>query len=68
MNAIITMTDSGGNTRTVRTTSFGYYRFDEVEAGQTYIVTVQSKRYQFAAQVVNVVEDLGELNFYSLDK
>jgi len=57
------LTDAFGNTRTARTSTFGYYRFDEVEAGQTYIFNVRSKRYQFAPQVVTVTEDLTELNF-----
>ena len=64
-NAFVTLTDQNGNTRTVRSSSFGYYRFDEVEVGQTYIVSVRSKRYQFAPQVVSVSEELSELNFYS---
>ncbi len=63
-NAFVTLTDQNGATRTMRTSSFGYYRFDAVEAGQTYIVAVRSKRYQFAPQVVNVAENLSELNFY----
>ncbi len=29
------------------TTSFGYYRFDNVQAGESYFVTVQSKRHRF---------------------
>ena len=65
LNATVTLTDQNGNTRTARTTSFGYYRFDEVAAGQTYIVSVRSKRFQFAPQVISVTEDLSELNFYS---
>ena len=65
LNATVTLTDQNGNSRTARTSSFGYYRFDEVEVGQTYIVSVQSKRFQFATQVVSVSEELSELNFYS---
>ena len=65
MNAIVTLTGQNGDTRTARSNAFGYYRFDGVEAGQTYIFSVQSKRYQFAPQIVNVVGDLNELNFDS---
>ncbi len=63
MNATVTMTDMNGNTRTARTGSRGYFRFNEVEAGQTYVVSVSSKRYSFAPQVISVMEDLTELNF-----
>jgi CSLREA domain-containing protein len=63
MNATVVMTDLNGNTRTARTGSFGYFRFNEVEAGQTYIFNVSSKRYSFAPQVITIMEDLTELNF-----
>jgi Carboxypeptidase regulatory-like domain len=64
-NAIVTMTDQNGVAHSTRTSSFGNYRFDNVEVGQTYVVSVRSKRFQFAPQVVNVVEELSEFNFYS---
>ncbi|MEP7212686.1 MAG: carboxypeptidase regulatory-like domain-containing protein [Acidobacteriota bacterium] len=63
MNASVTMTDSSGTTRTARTNPFGYFRFFEIRAGQTYIVGIMSKRSSFAPQVVRVMEDLTELNF-----
>ncbi|HVF47658.1 MAG TPA: LamG-like jellyroll fold domain-containing protein [Pyrinomonadaceae bacterium] len=59
----VTLTDSSGNSRSAMTNAFGYFRFDEVEAGQTYIFTVTHKRYQFAPQVVSVPEEMTELNF-----
>ena len=62
-NASVVLTDKDGNTRTARTSSFGYYRFADVAAGETYILNVRSKRYQFLPQVVSVTEDLTELNF-----
>ena len=62
-NALVYLTDSEGNTRTARTSSFGYYRFDDIAAGQSVTVTVVSKRYQFAPQVVNVNEEMSGLNF-----
>jgi hypothetical protein len=62
-NAVVTLTDSNGNSRIARTSPFGYYSFDEVEVGQNYIISVSSKRYQFETQVVFVTEDVGDLNF-----
>ncbi len=62
-NVIVSLTDANGITRSVRTSSFGYYSFDEVEVGGTYIVAVQSKRFQFAPQVVSVTENVEDLNF-----
>lgn len=62
-NARVILTDQHGVARTARTNSFGYYRFVEVEAGQTYIFTVSHKRYRFLPRVVSVVEDLSEFDF-----
>lgn len=62
-NATVTLTDSSGNTRSVRTTTFGYFRFDEVEVGNTYVFQVVSKRYVFAPQVISLNEELDGLIF-----
>ena len=66
-NASVILTDANGNSRTVVTGSFGYFRFDAVPAGETYVVSVVSKRYQFAAQVVTINEELSELNFTAME-
>ena len=62
-NAVVLVTDIGGNTRAARTTTFGYFQFEEVEAGQTYIFRVHSKRYRFAPQVITITEDFDGLYF-----
>ena len=64
-NVRITMTDASGNNRTALTNSFGYYRFSDVTAGATYIITAQSKRFTFSqpVQVVNIVEDTDDIDF-----
>ena len=62
-NAVVVLTDMNGTTRYARTSVFGYYRFEDVEVGQTYIFNVHSKRFRFAPQVVTVMEELTELNF-----
>jgi hypothetical protein len=66
-NAYVILTDDQGASRTVQTSAFGYYRFEEVEVGRTYILTVQSKRYEFEPQVIFVTEELTELNFYPVE-
>ncbi len=62
-NAVVILTDSNGNSRSAITSSFGYYHFDEVEAGQTYAATVRSKRYQFATRLISVTDTLADLDF-----
>ncbi len=61
--ARVSVTDSSGNTRTALTNSFGYYRFDALLAGNTYIFDVRAKRLTFAPQVVTVNEETSDLNF-----
>ncbi|MDQ6788078.1 MAG: putative Ig domain-containing protein [Acidobacteriota bacterium] len=63
MNAVINLTDADGNTRATRTNSFGYYRFADIAAGETYVFTIVSKHFQFTPQVVTVMEDIDSLNF-----
>ncbi|MBK9162478.1 MAG: carboxypeptidase regulatory-like domain-containing protein [Acidobacteria bacterium] len=68
--ARLTLTDSNGNTRTTMTNPFGYYRFDNVEVGQNYIVSVASKSYEFAnpTQVVSVLENVTNVDFIALNQ
>jgi uncharacterized delta-60 repeat protein len=65
MNVRLTLTDSNGEVRTTRTTSFGYYRFNDVQAGETYVLSAAGKRYTFSQslQVLNVSEETMEVNF-----
>ncbi|MBK8464566.1 MAG: carboxypeptidase regulatory-like domain-containing protein [Chloracidobacterium sp.] len=62
-NATVTLTDMDGVSRTTRTGSFGYFRFADVQAGETYIVTIKSKRYQFGSQVITPMDQLTEMEF-----
>lgn len=62
-NAIVTLTDTAGVTRRAVTSSFGYYRFEDVEAGQTYVIAVRSKRYQFTPRVISVTDELTDVDF-----
>jgi hypothetical protein len=62
-NAEVAITDSHGIRRTAITSSFGYYRFEDVEAGKTYLMGVASKRYRFASRTVQVSDTLTEVDF-----
>ena len=66
-NAEVSITDSQGVRRTVITSSFGYYRFTEVEAGEIYVIGVSSKRYRFASRAVQVADALMDVDFVGLE-
>lgn len=62
-NTLVYLVDARGETRVARTSSLGYYRFEDIAAGQTVTITVVSKRFQFAPQVLNIIEETDGVNF-----
>ena len=64
-NVRITMTDAQGNPRTVLSGSFGYYRFNDVSVGETYIFSIAAKKYTFSQSVLvrNINEFTNDINF-----
>lgn len=61
--ARVTLTGINGETRTALTNPFGYYRFEAVGAGETYVFNVHSKRYSFNPLIVTLTEELTNLDF-----
>ncbi len=61
--ATVTATDSDGTPKTVRTNAFGYYKLDQLPAGNAYVFTVRSRQHQFEPQVVNLNGDLDGFDF-----
>jgi predicted extracellular nuclease len=58
----------GGNilgSQTVLTGPFGYFRFDDLQVGLTYILTVRAKRYVFTdpTRVINLDAELLDVGF-----
>jgi len=51
--------------RVVTTGSFGYFSFEGLAAGETYVVTVNSQRYTFTApsRVITLVDNLTDVDF-----
>ena len=65
-NAIVTL-NGGTLTQPLvsRSSSFGYFSFEGITVGQTYIVTVHSKRYGFAQPsfVVTLMDEISDIVF-----
>jgi len=57
-----------GSHRLALTSPFGYFRFDEVEAGQTYILSAESSRWGFVQPViaVNADDEISDLSFIAV--
>lgn len=62
-NTVVSMVDSQGIHRTATTSSFGYYSFSEVEVGEAYVMSVDSRRYRFAPRLVQVFDNLTDVDF-----
>ncbi|MBK7513901.1 MAG: carboxypeptidase regulatory-like domain-containing protein [Chloracidobacterium sp.] len=60
-NARLSMTDQSGMVRTVVSNSFGFFRFDDVTVGETYVIDVRAKGLHFAPQVVSVADEITDL-------
>ena len=64
-NVLVTMINSNGESRTAISSQFGYFKFDNVAAGGTYIFSVHAKRYTFSQPTLvrSIVEDADDLVF-----
>jgi len=64
----ITITSPDGVTYSSLSGPFGYFRFDDVEVGMTYVFSVTSKWYQFSQPTIvrNIVDYADDLNFVAL--
>lgn len=66
-NAVVSLIDSQNVRRTATTSSFGLYSFDNVRTGETYIMSVGSRRFRFAPQVLNFNGSVSNLDFAGLE-
>lgn len=51
-----------GDTRIAISNAFGYYRFDNVTPGATYIIEASDKRLQFPVLVITVHDELDDVD------
>ncbi len=63
--AILKLVDARGSIRSAVTNTFGYYRFNELDSGETYFVTISAKRYRFAnaSRAVSLIEEVMNFDF-----
>ncbi|QQS32895.1 MAG: carboxypeptidase regulatory-like domain-containing protein [Acidobacteriota bacterium] len=66
-NATMTMTDTNGVVRSAVTSSFGYYRFEGVPVGESFVMSVNSRSYRFVPRVVQVLDTLTDVDFVGLE-
>ena len=65
-NVLVTI--SGGNLPspiTRKTNTFGFYKFNDLPVGETYVLTVNSKKYTFSqpTRMVNLLDEVSDADF-----
>lgn len=66
--AEVTITSDSGQSRTVVTSSLGYYMFEDLDPNKGYTISVQSRRYRFSPRSVVVKSsDLAEIDLVGLE-
>ena len=66
-NATVLITDSRGVKQITTSSSFGAYVFANVRGGETYTISVSSKRYRFAPRVLVVPSNLNDIDLIGLE-
>jgi CSLREA domain-containing protein len=61
--AVVTLIDADGATRTTQTDPNGYFRFDEVATGESYVIQAESRQHNYAPQTLFVTETREDVNF-----
>jgi len=64
--ATVTLSGPDG-ARTVVTSSLGYYSFDGVDAGASYVIGASSKQYRFSSKPLQITDNLTDVNFVGQD-
>jgi hypothetical protein len=65
VNVSVSLTDGSGTVRSTFTGSMGYYNFDDVLAGENYVMDAQKKNYSFvdAPRLLMVNDVMTDVNF-----
>jgi len=66
-NAHVTLISSQGVSRSTTTSSFGVFSFSGVANGDTYTISISSKRYRFAPRITRILTDLNLADFVGLE-
>jgi hypothetical protein len=57
------MQSQDGHVAWAMTNPFGFYRFVDVTAGRTYLVSVTHKRYSFASRTISLSDEILNVDF-----
>ncbi len=68
-NVVVTLVAPNGTVFTADTGSFGYFRFESIPVGESYVMSVFSKRFAFKnpSQLITVNEDISNIEFVGIE-
>lgn len=66
-NAVVSILNSQGVRQLATTSSFGVFSFEGMIAGESYVVSVVSKRYRFTSRTVQVTSNVADIDFIGLE-
>jgi CSLREA domain-containing protein len=66
-NAVVTLTSTDGEPLSVETDSHGNFSFDSVTPGRSYIISAESRQYNYTPQNIFVTEARNDVNFVPLE-
>lgn len=61
-NARVELTNSSGARRSVTTSAFGFYRFDDVMVGEIVVISVQAKNFGSASRVFSIIDEMTDID------
>jgi len=61
--AVVSYVDNNGVVHSTKTNSFGYYRFTDVAAGNSYVFSAKAKGFSFPTRIININEAINDLDF-----
>ncbi len=64
--ATVILASGNGMVRTASTNAYGFFVFADVPVGETYVLNVSHKNYQFNQRVLNLSDDLIDLDFVAM--
>ena len=66
--ATLILQNQEGTVANALTNPFGYYRFANVPSGQSYLISVVHKRYEFQPRAINVNDELTDIDFVAAEQ
>jgi hypothetical protein len=63
-NVFVTITGPNGFANTTTTGKGGRYSFEDLETGQSYVISIRSRNYNFSPRVVQLLDNLSDVDFF----